>query len=159
MVDILEHSNHEAVRKHYNEHQDYTREKFLPLLEIAYYPYVNPEFSCSAPHYTERHNAMARQLELLCIEAGVFNLQLALLGEEERASFEKKGLIDFIICLPWCLPHGSRAHHQATELVSYLSGEMELQPPSLLNLAKAKLASTHYGLRKMLGTLLSLKDK
>lgn len=62
----------------------------------------------------------------------------------------REGMVNYITCLPWCLAQGSRAHLQACELVSHLREDTQLQPPSLLNIAKAKLAFMHYGLKKML---------
>ena len=149
MENFLEHSKCVTVRKCVVDFQTCTRKTLLSPLEIAYYPYLNPELSCSAPHYTERHNVLARQLELLCVEAGVFSLHLSLLGDKEKEILKKEGLIDFVLCLRWQLPRGSRALNRANELLSYLSGEVELHPPSLLNMAKAKLASTQCGLRKI----------
>lgn len=127
------------------------------LAKLAYYPYKNPRFSCTRPYYTEKHKRTTRWLEQRCIEAGVVSLHIALLGEVEKQVLTKEGLVDYIVCLPWCLPQGSRAQQRACDLISYLSHEMQLQPPSLLNLAKAKLASMHFGLKKMLNTF-SMQD-
>ena len=122
------------------------------LANLAYYPYKNRGFSCIQSYYSEKHKRAVWRLEQRCIEVGVMSLHLALLGKVEKQILIKEGLVDYIVCLPWCLHQGSTAYHRACDIVTYLSGEMQLQPPSLLNLAKAKLASIHFGLKKMLNT-------
>lgn len=127
------------------------------IASLAYYPYQNPRFSCTQSYYSEKHKRTTRQLEQRCIEVGVVSLHIALLGEVEKKILVKEGLVDFIICLQWCLPRGSRAYHRACGMIDYLRGQMQLQPPSLLNLAKARLASMHFGLKKILNTF-SMQD-
>ena len=122
------------------------------LLAMAYYPYSNPEFSCVLPYYSERHKKMGRELEQQCIDVGLANLYITLTCKCQQQELVKDGLVDFVTCLPWCHPRGLRAHQQACELVSHLREDTQLQPPSLLNIAKAKLAFMHYGLKKMLDT-------
>ena len=95
--------------------------------------------------------------DLVSIEVGLFWLYVSLMYEADRNTLTQEGLVDFVVCLPWCLPQDSRPQQQATELVAYLSRNLQLQPPSLLNLTKAKLASMHFGLRTMLCTH-SLQD-
>ena len=60
------------------------------------------------------------------------------------------GLLDFVVSLPWVMPAGTRAHTRACAVVSYMSEKMVLQPPSLINIARAKLAIMHFGLKKIL---------
>lgn len=127
------------------------------LANLVYYAYENPHFSCLQSYYSEEHKRTIRKLEKQCIEVGVVSLHIALLSEVEKTVLIKEGLADYIVCLPWCLPQDSREYHRACEMISYLRGGMALQPPSLLNLAKAKLASSHFGLRKMLSTF-SMQD-
>lgn len=117
------------------------------LLAMAYYPYSNPEFSCVQPYYSERHQNMCRDLEQKCIEAGLANLYIALTSDEDDVDNDT---VDFVTCLPWYLHQGSRAQQQACKLVAHLGEELQLQPPSLLNIAKARLASMHFGLKKVL---------
>ena len=127
------------------------------LANLSYYPYINPRYSCIQSYYSKKHKRTTKQLQLQCVEVGVVSLHIALLGEVEKQVLVKEGLVDYIVCLPWCLPRESRAHHRASDMISYLKGQMQLQPPSLLNLAKAKLASMHFGLKKMLNTF-SMQD-
>lgn len=127
------------------------------LLAMAYYPYSNPEFSCVQPYYSDQHKKMGRELEQQCIDVGLANLYIALICKCQQQMVIKEGMLDYVTCLPWCLPQGSRAHQQACELVSYLREDAQLQPPSLLNIAKAKMAFMHFGLKKMLD-MRSLRD-
>ena len=122
------------------------------LLAMAYYPYSNPEFSCVHPYYSERHEEMGRELEQQCIEIGLASLHIALTCPCQQRALVNEGIIDFVTCLPWCLSQGSEVWQQACKLVSLLREEMQLQPPSLLNMAKARLASMHFGLKKVLNT-------
>ena len=127
------------------------------LANLVYYPYRNPRFSCIQSYYSDEHKRTMRQLEQRCIEVGVVSLHIALLGKVEKNVLVKEGLVDFIVSLPWCLPQESKAHHRTRELISCLREGIQLQPPSLLNLAKAKLSSSHFGLKKMLSTF-SMQD-
>lgn len=122
------------------------------LLAMAYYPYSNPEFSCVLPYYSDQHKKMGRELEQQCVVVGLANLYIALICKCQQQMLIREGMVDFVTCLPWCLSQGSRAHQQACELVSHLREDTPLQPPSLLNIAKAKLAIMHFGLKKMLDT-------
>lgn len=127
------------------------------LINLAYYPYNNPRFSCVQTYYSEKHTSTVRHLEQRCVEVGVVSLHIALLGDIEKQVLVKEGLTDYVVCLPWCIPKESRSYHRATSMISYLRGTMQLQPPSLLNLAKAKLASMYFGFKKMLNTF-SMQD-
>ena len=90
-----------------------------------------------------------RNLLLQCSEVGVISLQNMTLGEETRGILEKEGLLDFVVCMPWFLPPGSKPQKRARDLVRSLS---RLEPPSLVNIARAKLAADTFGLEKMLNT-------
>ena len=60
----------------------------------------------------------------------------------------KEELNDYIICMPGHVP--SQLHEKARTLVTTLGTHVQLQPPSLGVLARAKLAKMHFGLDKML---------
>ena len=76
-----------------------------------------------------------------------------LLCEQTREIFVQEGLLDYTVSMPWIFPHNWPERAAAHRLVSFLGQHMQLQPPSLLNLTKARLASMHFGLEKVLGTL------
>ena len=127
------------------------------IANVAYYPYHNPRFSCVQTYYSKEHTRVVRQLEQRCVEVGIVSLHTALLGDIEKQVLVKEGLVDYVVCLPWCVPKQSATYHRALSMITYLRGTVQLQPPSLLNLAKAKLASMHFGLKKMLNTF-SMQD-
>lgn len=93
-------------------------------------------------------------MENVCVEVGLFSLNCILLKNEEGMSLlERDGLVDYIICLPWCVPGGERLKERASEIVSVVrSARPKLQPPSLLTLTKVKLASYLFGLEKVIAT-------
>ena len=71
-----------------------------------------------------------------------------MLGRDvHRESLFKESLEDYITCLPAYLP-SSPLRDQAKELIKVV-GINRLQPPKLVNLAKAKLAKMHCGLVKV----------
>ena len=130
-----------------------------PFVKLAYFPYANPNHACSSATHvhtlTDRQSSdveTVRKLQELCVEAGIFNLQNILSGAPAREILVEEGLVEYVICLPWCTLPGSRAHERARVLVSALRHEMQLRPPRLGTLARAKLAAWHFGLEKMLQT-------
>ena len=92
-------------------------------------------------------------LAVHCVEMGVFSMQNVLYDEEIRDVLVREGLVDYIVCMPWNVPQESRLQQRARELVVFLSQHMQLQPPSLVNVTKARLASLHFGLDRVLNTL------
>eukprot|EP00731_Ephydatia_muelleri_P001929 Em0001g1929a len=123
----------------------YVQERYIPYLRVAYMPFHAKKtvLACgSDPRY--------RNLQMMCIEAHVLFLQVILIGEQERKKMMDQGLMDYILCLPSVLPAGSRAQKRAKDLVAMLGKEMHLQPPSLISMARARLATTHFGLDRVL---------
>lgn len=90
------------------------------------------------------------KLYLQCIEVGVISLQNMMLGEETRQVLLTEELVDFVVCMPWYLPSGSPPQIRAWELIRSLSTYMKLEPPSLANIARAKLATDTFGLERTL---------
>ena len=135
---------------HCSKENDHTWSTVTPYMVPAYYPYLNPERSCTATSLPLSNNEVMRKLELHCVEMGVFSMQTAVLDSEAMAVILKEGLLDYIICLPWNLPQRSRAKERAHELNAFLSKQLQLQPPPLLTMAKAKLAAMHFGLDRFL---------
>lgn len=142
----------------------------IPLVKVAYYPRHSRKFSmevhrdtdpdaCDSmrdPDTIDTHDkdsaAALNMLAVHCIETGVFSMQNVLHDEEIRDVLVHEGLVDFITCMPWNVPQESRVQQRARELVTFLSQHMQLQPPSLVNMTKARLASLNFGLDKVLNT-------
>ncbi len=139
---FLENANHIRIRQHRDKY-GISCVDLLPPISLPYSPLELTDI-----HYTPSHNQTMKKLKELCMEFGILCTQYELLGEYQRNSIIDNKLVDYVVCLPWVVTEGSRAHKRACEVVSYLSGWMTLQPPSLINLARAKLAKVHFGLRR-----------
>ena len=134
----------------YERERDYYWATATPSVKLAYFPKCNPHWSFCGPDRADDDTTFLRELEEMCIEMGVFSLQSMLLSDKTRDILAAESLVDYITCLPWHLPPDTKAHRRACELRVSLSQKMQLQPPSLVNLTKAKLAATHCGLEKIL---------
>ena len=143
MKDFVDKVNPSTFRQHRDKYATFDLD-LLPMISVPYSP-LDPTHPC----YTSTHNHTLKQLKQLCVEYGVLRVHIELIGERERTCVVESGLLDYVVCLPWTVEAGSRAHSRACELLSFLRGEMTLQPPSLINLARAKLAVMHFGLNRI----------
>ena len=105
----------------------------FPVMRLVYSP------SC--------HTSTLR-IDMLCLEAGLLGLQIILGRDNERQVLIKQSLLDYLTCLPWYIPKGSEAHKRAKAVLDMVSSYVPLQPPSLNNIVRAKLAATCCGLEK-----------
>lgn len=124
-----------------------------PHLNLAYFPInskPNHYYVYSGGRNDVTYTIYFRKLYLQCIEVGVISLQNMLLGEETRQVLQTEGLVDFVVCMPWYLPSGSKPQIRAWDLVRSLSTFVKLEPPSLANIARAKLAADIFGLERTL---------
>eukprot|EP00731_Ephydatia_muelleri_P005331 Em0002g1507a len=87
-------------------------------------------------------------IDLLCFEAGVCSLHIILSRDDEMQTLIKQGLLDYLICLPWHISEGLEARKKAKLLLEKVGSHMPLQPPSLNNIVRSKLAATCCGLTK-----------
>ena len=76
---------------------------------------------------------------MLSVKAGLFLLKNACVIEDNVEVLEKEGQIDFIICLPWFI--NEEFKEDAVTVVDLLSRKKKLDPPKLVNIAKARLAT------------------
>lgn len=152
----------EATPKQIRDHEvknGYKWSTVTPFVKLAYYPRFNRELSMEIHRdtaSTDAQDSMTVDLNMLavhCIEMGVFSMQNVLHDEEIRDVLVCEGLVDYIVCMPWNVPQESRVQQRATELVTFLSQHIQLQPPSLVSVTKARLASLHFGLERVLNTL------
>lgn len=109
----------------------------LPHMRVAYTPVT----LCNGPQDTE--------VFLLCLKTAIFSLRVMNLNPENKHILAKEGLLDYLQCLPWCLPPQSEVQECALQLTRDLMS-MLTQPPSLANVARAKLAAMHFGLDNVL---------
>ena len=122
----------------------------IPFSRLPYYPYLNPAWSCTAASYSSEENRKMRDLESVCIEFGVLSLHAMLCSIFSRDMLVQEDMVDYIVCLPWNITKPEKAREDARELVSFLRQKLQLQPPPLLTMVKAKLAAMHFGLERVL---------
>lgn len=152
----------EATPRQIRDHEvknGYKWSTVIPFVKLAYHPQFNREFSMEVHRDATSTNTQdnvtvdLKMLAVHCIEMGVFSMQNVLHDEEIRDVLVHEGLVDYIVCMPWNVPQENRVQQRAKELVTFLSQHMQLQPPSLVSVSKARLASLHFGLDRVLNTL------
>ena len=151
--DFFEKTTPREIRDH-EVKNGYKWSTVVPFVKVVYCPRKNRKFSMEnhKDPNTDHDSDSAATLDTLavhCIETGVFSLQNVLQDEEIRDVLVREGLVDYVTSMPWNVPHGTRVHQRSKELVAFLGQHMQLQPPSLVNLSKARLASLYFGLDKV----------
>ena len=146
---FLNTADYRVIQEHETKN-GYIWSTIIPFVNLAYFPYSNQKFAPS--HCDPEQREAIENLQQLCIEAGVFSLQNMLSGNQVREIMVQERLVDYITCMPWYVPPRSRAQERASELVSRLGQTMQLQPPRLVTMVRAKLAALHFGLEKVLRT-------
>ena len=160
--DFLNEATPNEIRDH-EVKNGYKWSTVIPLVKVVYYPRQNRKFSMEVHRDdvnttdTQANSDGTATLDLNklavdCIETGVFSMQNVLHDEDIRDVLVREGLTDYITCMPWNVPSDSRVQQRAKELVVFLSQLVQLQPPSLVNVTKARLASLHFGLDRVLNT-------
>ena len=115
----------------YQEEEGYSFLTFQPVINVLYRPTysIQPE------------------LQTICQELIVVSL---ITGKNSHDVLIKEDLLDYVTCLPW---HTSGlVQERAKELVTMipLTTDVNIQPPSLLNMTKATVAKYYCGLDKVL---------
>ena len=108
---------------------------FLPYIKLAYLPNT----PCCEP-------VLLSKMQVMAVRTAVIALQSMLASEEHREVLVREGLVDFLTCMPWYTT--GPAEERARDLVEMIqqAPDMKLQPPSLLNMAKACVAKHYCGL-------------
>lgn len=87
-------------------------------------------------------------LQTLSLNTALLTLKCMLANTDSRQCLLKEELVNYIICIPWDV---SLVHRdKAKQIVAILGQYIQLQPPKLSILAKAKLAKMHFGLERVL---------
>ena len=141
---FLKSADYKKIREH-EKKNGYIWSTVTPIVKLVYFPRNNPSWTFCT-YKASPVNEEMRDLEDLCIEAGIFSLQNMMLCDETRGLLIAELLLDFVVCMPWHLTKGTNAHKRACDLNTFLGQKMQIQPPSLVNMAKAKLATMHFGL-------------
>ena len=116
----------------------YVWQKFMPTVKLAYVP------DAVTPPPTDE----VRRMQLLSLRLVIFSLQNMLGRTKHRQVLLEEGLLDYVVCMPWFVPPSRPLKRQAQDLVSMLANfpDVDMQPPSLLSIARACLAKAHFGL-------------
>lgn len=115
----------------------------LPHMRVVYTP---------ASLYNEGKPAQDAKVLSLCLKIAIFSLRVMNLNSENKHVLAKEGLLDYLQCLPWYLPPQSEVQQCASQLTRDLANMLSLltQPPTLSNMARARLATMHFGLDSVL---------
>lgn len=116
---------------------------FLKCVEFLYFPSSSIDVTNNFADGLE-----IKELHQLGIGMLLHYLQSALGKNEHVEIMVEEKLVDFIIALPWNIPnfHEDKAKHVVRELAKIYP----VQPLSLSSLAKAKLAKSTWGLKKIM---------
>ena len=124
----------------------------LPHVRVAYTPLPPVTSNGVSPqqdNQEHREQQDENELVLLCIEVAIVSIHVMNLNPENKDVLMKEGLLDFVQCLPWHMPPEGKAAHRALQLVTKLKATL-VHPPTLKNIARAKLAAMHFGLDAVL---------
>ena len=136
VVDVLNHIDHDQLSKYAATAHGFTWRDLLPDMKLVYTPL----------------NQRCSPFTLVFMEIVLLGLQRALAKKDERATLQKQGLLDYLICLPWRFPKGSTAQKRAKSIVDMVGSHIQLQPPKLYTMVKSKLATMYFGLEKVLNS-------
>ena len=141
---FLRNNSYEGIRDAETNLEDFTCLLFIPYVKLAYIP--------NAP---QTENTSIGKLQLVSLQLAIFALRNMLSREDHRQILLKEGLLDFVVCMPQYVPPSLRP--QAEELVQMVASSPDIPegPPKLLNLVKARLAKTYFGLEQVLSLSVS----
>ena len=122
--------------------QPHVRVAYTPLPSAAHRK--SPQQASKIGRHRDEH-----ELLLHCIDLAMVSIHVMTLNPENRDVLVREGLLDYVQCLPWHMPLESKARKRAVQLVLKLK-DMLVHPPTLANIARAKLAAAHFGLDAVL---------
>ena len=105
---------------------------FLPYVKLVYLPNCRPD--------TVLIQSVALQIIIMA-------LHIMLVREVHRDVLIREGLMDYITCMPWYTTGAAEQRARALVRMVQQAHDVDLQPPSLLNMAKACVAKNYCGLQ------------
>lgn len=118
--------------------EQYVWETFLPYVKLFYLP----QTSSRVPDEVI--------IQRDCLHVILIALENMLGRENHRHILKCEGnLLDYVVCIPWHVSEDLRGPAQRLVRMIQLSPEVELQPPSLTNIAKATVAKSFCGLEQV----------
>ena len=109
---------------------------FLPYIKVVYQP-DTPR--CDAGFLSETQE--------LALQTIIIALHSMLDREVHRDVLIREGLMDYITCMPWYTTGAAEQRARALVRMVQQAHDVDLQPPSLLNMAKACVAKNYCGLQ------------
>ena len=139
MAEFFKAASYEKLRETDIKHQ-YIWSIFTPLVKLLYVKTPNQAISkeISAP-------AVMNEMHMLSLRSVLLALKVMLSRDNHRELLFKEKLEDYVTCAPFYLPEPLMG--LGMELVKVVGS---LQPPSLGNIVRSKLATIHYGLVPLL---------
>lgn len=137
MAAFLQKATYIALKKGEEEYEQVWA-TFLPYIRVLYTR--EPSNLASSE--------LSAQMHKLSLQTILLSLQNMFSCDYHRKVLYKEKLEDYIICLPAHIPPSLKG--QARKLVQIVSAGVQLQPPTLFNLTKAKLAKVHFGLQNLM---------
>ena len=107
----------------------------LPYIKLAYIPNT----PCSEP-------VLLSQTQDTALQTIVLSMQSMLAKKIHRKVLVKEGLVDFLTCMPWYTTGPVMERAKAVVRMVRQTPDMDMQPPSLLNMTKACVAKHFCGL-------------
>ena len=118
--------------------------KLLPSVRLAFGPRPHRQVSSRILEHT---GPRITQLQELSIETAILSLQCMLVNSRLQRCLVKEGLVEYVFCLPSVVPPSCK--QRALNLVAMVTEAMQLNPPKLVTIAKAKVAKMHFGLDRV----------
>ena len=125
--------------------EQYIWETFIPYVRLFYQPPI-PTPSNNSMLSTSDCDVLQRD----CLHVNLMALHNMLSRENHRAILKREGLLDYITCLPWHLSGDLVESGRELVKLFQFDSRINLQPPSLSNMAKAIVAKYYCGLERVL---------
>ena len=108
---------------------------FLPYIKLIYLPNT----PCCEPQLLSETQDIALQTTIIVLHKMLNN-------HVNRKVLVREGLVDYLTCMPWYTTGDAQQKSRALVEMVQQSQDVDLQPPSLLNMAKACVAKNYCGL-------------
>ena len=101
----------------------------LPYVKLVYSPYGGSD------------------VHSVALQTIIMTLHIMLAREVHRDVLIREGLMDYITCMPWYTTGAAEQRARALVKMVQQAPDVDLQPPSLVNMAKACVAKNYCGLQ------------
>ena len=121
----------------------------------TFVPYVRLLYTCDEINCNPWEVELVSALKSCSLEIVILGLHSMLVRDNHRKVVIDEGLVDYLVCLPPHMPEALRPKSRDLVQLIFSQGDVTVQPPRLINLAKAKLAKMYFGLEYVLSTPVS----